>query len=81
MTRNPDVRILSIENGADWVPFLFKQFKNVYSKMPQGFLEDPLEAFRRLVTRTVATSRPLALAWGALATGPDALLEPLRSRA
>jgi hypothetical protein len=44
-------------------------------------LAAPLEAFRRLVTRTVGTSRPLALAWGALATGPDALLEPLRSRA
>ena len=25
--------------------------------------------------------RPLAVAWAALATGPDALLEPLRSRA
>ena len=36
LTRNPDLRILSIENGADWVPYLFKQFKNVYSKMPQG---------------------------------------------
>jgi hypothetical protein len=44
-------------------------------------LAAPLEAFRRLVTRTVGTSRPLALAWGALATGPEALLEPLRSRA
>ena len=49
LTRNPDLRILSIENGADWVPYLFKQFKNVYSKMPQGFLEDPIEAFRRCV--------------------------------
>ena len=47
LTRNPDLRILSIENGADWVPFLFKQFKSIYSKMPQGFLEDPIEAFRR----------------------------------
>jgi len=44
-------------------------------------LAAPLEAFRRLVTRTAGASRPLALAWGALATGPDALLEPLRSRA
>ncbi len=49
LTRNPDLRILSIENGADWVPYLFKQFKSVYSKMPQGFLEDPIEAFRRCV--------------------------------
>ena len=49
LTRNPDLRILSIENGADWVPYLFKQFKNVYTKMPQGFPEDPIEAFRRCV--------------------------------
>ena len=24
LSRNPDLRILSIENGADWVPYLFK---------------------------------------------------------
>src|SRR3954466_12104881 len=47
LTRNPDLRILSVENGASWVPYLFYQFKDVYSKMPQGFLEDPIEAFRR----------------------------------
>ena len=41
----------------------------------------PLDALRRLVTRPVPTSGPLALAWARLATGPDALLEPLRSRA
>lgn len=41
----------------------------------------PLDALRGLVTQPAFTSRPLALAWGALATGPDALLEPLRSRA
>ena len=49
LSRNPDLRILSIENGADWVPYLFKQFKGVYKKMPQAFLEDPVEAFKRCV--------------------------------
>ena len=47
LTRNPDLRILSIENGASWVPYLFYQFKDVYSKMPQEFPEDPIEAFKR----------------------------------
>ena len=47
LTRNPDLRILSVENGASWVPTLLKQFKDVYSKMPQGFLEDPIVAFKR----------------------------------
>ena len=51
LTRNPDLRILSIENGADWVPYLFKQFKSVYKKMPQGFPEDPIEAFKRVRLR------------------------------
>jgi predicted TIM-barrel fold metal-dependent hydrolase len=47
LSRNPDLRILSIENGADWVPYLFKQFENTYKKMPQEFSENPIEAFKR----------------------------------
>nr|MDT0524344.1 amidohydrolase family protein [Streptomyces sp. DSM 41633] len=47
LTRNPDLRILSVENGASWVPYLHYQFKDVYSKMPDGFPEDPIEAFKR----------------------------------
>ena len=49
LSRNPELRVLSIENGADWVPYLFKQIKGTYAKMPSGFLEDPIEAFRRCV--------------------------------
>ena len=49
LTRNPDLRILSVENGASWVPYLFYQFKDVYSKMPHAFPEDPIEAFKRCV--------------------------------
>ncbi|BBY16361.1 amidohydrolase family protein [Mycolicibacterium litorale] len=47
LTRNPDLRVLSIENGASWVPYLFYQFRDVYSKMPQEFPEDPIAAFKR----------------------------------
>ena len=49
LSRNPELRILSIENGADWVPDLFKGLKGVYKKMPQSFSEDPIEAFKRCV--------------------------------
>jgi predicted TIM-barrel fold metal-dependent hydrolase len=49
LSRNPELRVLSIENGADWVPNLFKKFKDVYSKMPHAFAEDPIEAFKRCV--------------------------------
>ena len=41
--------MLSVENGASWVPYLFYQFKDVYAKMPQSFPEDPIQAFRRAV--------------------------------
>jgi predicted TIM-barrel fold metal-dependent hydrolase len=49
LSRNPDLRILSIENGADWVPHLFGHLNSVYKKMPQEFAEHPVEAFKRCV--------------------------------
>jgi predicted TIM-barrel fold metal-dependent hydrolase len=49
LSRNPDLRVLSIENGADWVPGLFANLSSVYKKMPQEFLEDPVQAFKRCV--------------------------------
>jgi predicted TIM-barrel fold metal-dependent hydrolase len=49
LSRNPEVRILSIENGAEWVPHLFKALKSTYKKMPSGFSEDPIETFKRCI--------------------------------
>lgn len=49
LSRNPELRVLSIENGADWVPHVFRSLTNVYKKMPESFLEDPVEAFKRCV--------------------------------
>jgi predicted TIM-barrel fold metal-dependent hydrolase len=47
LTRFPDLRIASIENGADWViPFL-EHLEEIYRRMPQMFDEDPVEAFKR----------------------------------
>lgn len=48
-SRNPGLRVLSIENGADWVPDLFKGLNGVYKKMPNAFSEHPVEAFKRCV--------------------------------
>jgi len=49
LTRFPDLRIASIENGADWViPFL-EHLADIHRKMPQVFDEDPVEAFKRNV--------------------------------
>jgi predicted TIM-barrel fold metal-dependent hydrolase len=47
LSRNPDLRVISVENGADWVKGLLKSFAGVYSKMPDSFLEDPVAAFKR----------------------------------
>ena len=49
LSRNPDLRVLSIENGADWVPNVMASLKGAYKKMPNGFAEDPIEAFKRCV--------------------------------
>ena len=40
-----------------------------------------LRVLDREAGRRTFVARPLAIAWAALATGPDAMLEPLRSRA
>jgi predicted TIM-barrel fold metal-dependent hydrolase len=48
-TRFPDLRILSVENGAVWVVPLLEHIADVHKKMPQAFGEDPIEAFKRSV--------------------------------
>ena len=49
LSRFPELRILSVENGAEWVfPFLHA-LEGTYKKMPQGFIEDPVAAFKRNV--------------------------------
>jgi predicted TIM-barrel fold metal-dependent hydrolase len=45
--RNQDLRVLSVENGASWVPYLLHQFADVYAKLPTEFHGDPVEDFKR----------------------------------
>ena len=45
--RNPELRVLSVENGASWVPYLLHQFEDVYAKLPSEFAADPVEDFKR----------------------------------
>jgi predicted TIM-barrel fold metal-dependent hydrolase len=45
--RFPNVRIASVENGAEFLPDLFKKLRSTDHKMPGYFGEDPVEAFRR----------------------------------
>jgi predicted TIM-barrel fold metal-dependent hydrolase len=49
LSRFPELRIAFIENGADWVFGFLEHLADMYRKMPQMFLEDPVAAFKRNV--------------------------------
>ncbi|ADP84945.1 amidohydrolase family protein [Pseudofrankia inefficax] len=49
LSRFPALKIAVIENGSSWVEPLLKSLKNAYKKMPQTFLENPIEVFKRNV--------------------------------
>ena len=48
-SRFPELRVAVIESGGDWVAPLLSHFEDAYRKMPHGFEEDPVAAFRRNV--------------------------------
>jgi predicted TIM-barrel fold metal-dependent hydrolase len=48
-SRFPDLRVISVENGGDWVVPLLEHLADAYRRMPQLFDEDPVEAFKRNV--------------------------------
>ncbi|HTR70425.1 MAG TPA: amidohydrolase family protein [Mycobacteriales bacterium] len=49
LSRFPRLKIAVIENGASWVGPLIKAMKDLYKKMPQDFLENPVDVLRRNV--------------------------------
>jgi len=49
LTRFPNVKIASIENGAGFVRPLLSALTEVYRMMPQECAEDPVEVFKRQV--------------------------------
>jgi predicted TIM-barrel fold metal-dependent hydrolase len=49
LSRFPELRWVSIENGAMWVPDLLRQLRDGYGKMPFAFATDPVEQFRSQV--------------------------------
>ena len=48
-TRFPNLRIASVENGADYLDMLFRKLKQQAKKSPSWFDEDPVELFRQHV--------------------------------
>ena len=49
LTRFPDLRIATVENGGSWVRPLIASLDTMYKKMPQEFAEHPVNTFRRNV--------------------------------
>jgi predicted TIM-barrel fold metal-dependent hydrolase len=47
--RFPNLRIASVENGAEFLPDLFAKLRSTARKVPGWFPEDPVELFRRHV--------------------------------
>jgi predicted TIM-barrel fold metal-dependent hydrolase len=47
--RFPNVRVATIESGAEWVPLLIKKLAKSFGQMPTSFRSDPVEAFREHV--------------------------------
>ena len=47
--RFPNVRVATIESGAEWVPLLLKKLAKAYGQMPSAFASDPVETFRQHV--------------------------------
>jgi predicted TIM-barrel fold metal-dependent hydrolase len=47
LSRFPELKVWSVENGAGWVPSPLRELDHVYRKMPQEFAEHPLDVFRR----------------------------------
>ncbi len=47
LSRFPELKVAVIENGSSWVEPLLKNMADVYKKMPQEFLENPVEVIKR----------------------------------
>ena len=49
LSRFPALKVAVIENGSSWVEPLLKNMADIYKKMPQEFLEDPVMVVKRNV--------------------------------
>ena len=49
LSRFPTLKVAVIENGSSWVEPLLKNFADLYKKMPQDFLEDPVAVIKRQI--------------------------------
>jgi predicted TIM-barrel fold metal-dependent hydrolase len=45
--RFPNIRVASVENGAEFLPDMFRKLRSARNKMPMLFNEDPVETFKQ----------------------------------
>ena len=50
LSRFPQLKIAIVENGSSWLEPLMKAMKDLYKKMPQDFLEEPVSVIRRNIS-------------------------------
>lgn len=85
--RHPDLRVVCVENGADWVGPLLKRFDRAYGQMPQAFKRHPRDTFYKHVfvapayeddMQEVARHMPVErILFGSDFPHPEGLAEPL----
>jgi predicted TIM-barrel fold metal-dependent hydrolase len=47
--RHPDLRVVSVENGSDWVEALVQRMNHTYGQMPKEFKRHPRDTFNKHV--------------------------------
>lgn len=87
LTRFPEVKLLSVENGGSWAQPLVNNLTASYKKMPQEFPEHPLEVLHRNVwinpfwedslTGLIELIGPDRVCFGSDYPHPEGLAEPL----
>jgi predicted TIM-barrel fold metal-dependent hydrolase len=86
LSRFPELRVAVIESGGDWVAPLLAHLADTYRKMPHGFDEDPVKAFKRNIyispfhednlDRLIATIGVDHVLFGSDFPHPEGLAEP-----
>lgn len=87
LERHPDLRVVSVENGSEWVHGLLTRLDRAYGQMPDAFKRHPRETFeRQIFVAPFYENDPIELAkdlpverilFGSDFPHPEGLAEPL----
>jgi predicted TIM-barrel fold metal-dependent hydrolase len=88
LDRFPEVKLMSVENGGQWLPTLVKNLELAYKKMPNEFATHPIELLRRNVWLNPFWEESIAglidimgadhLCFGSDYPHPEGLAEPMQ---